>query len=265
MSSCELFQLLTKASNLGEKLAIVKLHRGNEYVIDVVVGGKPLLGRIPNNIMPIVDEALSSGATIRREVGDTVVTVEPMEARPTIIIVGSGLVAKAITRLGADLGYYIAVVGNGDVKKADFPSAAFVSNDLSDLESMVTEGSIVIVANEGGKPYDVDAVYIALTRGARFVGLLASQRRGAYTIAELIKRNVPIDLIRKKLHTPVGIDVGGKTAEEVALSILAQVVMTIRRGSGKLMEEAKDPYELLNEALEGKISPHCSWTPATMI
>jgi xanthine dehydrogenase accessory factor len=139
-----------------------------------------------------------------------------------------------------------------------------VSNDLGDLEEMVTGDSIVIVANEGGKPYDVDAVHIALTRGARFVGLLASQRRGAYTIAELIRRNVPLDLIRQRLHTPVGIDIGGRTAEEVSLSILAQVVMTIRRGTGRLMSEVKDPYEFLNDALEGKISPHCSWSPSTM-
>ncbi|WP_252901100.1 XdhC family protein [Vulcanisaeta sp. JCM 14467] len=156
----------------------------------------------------------------------------------------------------------MAVVGSGDVNKESFSNAYFISNDLKDLEKLIDENSIVIIANEGGKPYDSEALYIALKHNAKFVGLLASQRRAAVMIAEMVRRGLSLDYVLEKLHSPVGLDVGAKTAGEVALSILAEVMMFMRNASGKPMREIKDPRKLVKDALEGRIQEQsCSWRP----
>ncbi len=104
----------------------------------------------------------------------------------------------------------MAVVGgNGDVDKDRFGNAYFISNDLRDLEKLVDENSIVVIANEGGKPYDAEALYIALKHNARFIGLLASQRRAAVMIADMVRRGLSLDYVLSRLHSPVGLDIGG--------------------------------------------------------
>lgn len=262
MSSCEFFRALGDAVSLGGRVVIVRLVRGDSVVSDVVVNGKALLGVANDAVIEVANEALAKGRVVETVIGDVRVIAEPVEVRPTIIVVGSGSIAKALVDVGGAVGFYVAVVGNGDVDERAFSNAYLVSNDLRVLERLVTGNSVVIIANEGGKPYDADALYMALRGGARFVGLLASQRRAAVMIAEMVKRGLDLDYVLARLHSPVGLDIGAKTPGEVALSILAEVLMFLRNASGRPMMEVKDPRKLLKEALEGRIQETtCNWKP----
>ncbi len=264
MSSCEIFPLISKLSAEGKRFAIVSIYRNNRLERTLVVDGKVLLGSLDREILDLANEALERGEVIQREYNDAKVFIEPIEPRPSIIIVGSGIIAKFLAKIGFDLGYYVAVIGSGDIKEEEFPQVFAISNDLSVLEQMVQEDSIVIVANEGGKPYDIDALYIAMKKRARFVGLLASQKRAALMMALLIQRGIPLDEIKQRFHSPLGLDIGSKTAEEIALSILAEIVKFIRGGSGKHLMEVKNPYLLLQDALEGKIEDKCMFVPKSL-
>jgi xanthine dehydrogenase accessory factor len=248
---------------LGGKVVIVKLIKGNDSASDIVIDGKAMLGIANDAIIEVANKALAENRIVEVMIGDIRVIAEPIEVRPTIIVVGSGLIAKALVDVGSAVGYYMAVVGSNDVDKDAFGNAYFISNDLRDLEKLIVSDSIVIIANEGGKPYDADALYIALRGGARFVGLLASQRRAAVMIAEMVKRGLELDYVLSRLHSPIGLDIGAKTPGEIALSILAEVTMFIRNASGKPMMEVKDPRKLLKDALEGRIQETaCSWRPS---
>jgi xanthine dehydrogenase accessory factor len=248
---------------LGGKAVIVKLIKGNDSASDIVIDGKAMLGIANDAIIEVANKALAENRIVEVMIGDIRVIAEPIEVRPTIIVVGSGLIAKALVDVGSAVGYYMAVVGSNDVDKDAFGNAYFISNDLRDLEKLIVSDSIVIIANEGGKPYDADALYIALRGGARFVGLLASQRRAAVMIAEMVKRGLELDYVLSRLHSPIGLDIGAKTPGEIALSILAEVTMFIRNASGKPMMEVKDPRKLLKDALEGRIQETaCSWRPS---
>ncbi len=264
MSSCEIFPLISKLSAEGKRFAIVSILRENRLERTLVVDGKVLLGSLDKEIIELANSALESGQVIQKEIKGAKVIIEPVEPRPSIIVVGSGIIAKFLAKIGVDLGYYVAVVGNGDIKEEEFSQVLAISNDLSVLDQIVQEDSIVIVANEGGKPYDIDALYMAMKKKAKFVGLLASQKRAALMMALLMQRGIPLEEIKQRFHSPLGLDIGSKTAEEIALSILAEVVQFIRGGTAKHLMEIKNPYLLLDDALAGKIEDKCMFVPKSL-
>jgi xanthine dehydrogenase accessory factor len=142
----------------------------------------------------VVNPCLSGGALE--------VYLEPMLPAPEVFVVGKTPIADALIRLGHPLGLSMrhAPAGPGD------PVGA----------------SAVIVASHGRA--EEESVRAALDRGVGYVGVVASHTRGAALLAEL-------DLGPEEaavVHTPVGIDIGATTAEEIALSILADVVRAIR-------------------------------------
>lgn len=255
-SICEIFPLIAKLTSEGKRVVLVN----EEGKRSVFVEDKLIIGYREHE--KIAKEALEKGR-VETTVNGKKIIAEVVEPRPSLIIVGSGLIAKAIARLATSMGYLVAVIGNNDINEEDFAGVNFISNTLNVLDQMVTEDSFVIIANEGGKPYDVDAAFIAINK-ARYVGFLASQKRAAYTIAQLIKRGIEIETLKQKFYSPLGLDLNAKTAEEIALSALSEVVKILRGGSGRHMREVKDPYVYLKDALEGKIEEKCSFKPQTL-
>jgi len=87
----------------------------------------------------------------------------------------------------------------------------------------VGERDSVVILTKGER--DVDILETLSKTKARFVGLLASRRRLKKDVDELVKRGVSPDFL-KKLHAPVGLDIGARTPPELALAIMADVVAT---------------------------------------
>ncbi|WP_252901099.1 hypothetical protein [Vulcanisaeta sp. JCM 14467] len=91
MSSCEFFRALTRVSSEGGKIVIVKMVSGDNVLSDIVINGKSLLGvATGGEILELANKALSDGKAIETVVNGVKVILEPVEPRPTIIVVGSG-------------------------------------------------------------------------------------------------------------------------------------------------------------------------------
>ncbi|TRM87325.1 carbon monoxide dehydrogenase, partial [Sulfolobus sp. A20-N-G8] len=137
MSSCEIFPLISKLSAEGKRFAVVSIYKENRLERTLVVDGKVLLGSLDREILDLANEALEEGKVIEREYKGAKIFIEPIEPRPSIIIVGSGIIAKFLAKIGFDLGYYVAVVGSGDIKEDEFPQVFAISNDLAVLEQII--------------------------------------------------------------------------------------------------------------------------------
>ncbi|MDT7870229.1 MAG: XdhC family protein [Thermoproteus sp.] len=253
MSVCDVFKVLDLAARRGEAAVVVRVLDGGRAYVDAVVGGKPLLGLVPDAVVRAV-AGLRPGERAQLEVGGMSISAEALLVRPTVIVVGFGEVARRVSEVAAAAGYYVAAIGHE-------AEGAFYRGDLPDLERLVSEGSIVVVANEGGHPSDVDVVELAVRRGAGYVALLASQRRAALVVRELERRGLPREAVASRLRSPAGLDIGARTAGEIAVSVVAEVVMYLRGGSGRPMREVKDPYKVVEE-VEGDLSSYrCEWRP----
>jgi xanthine dehydrogenase accessory factor len=143
--------------------------------------------------------------------------VEPVLPPVHLVVVGHSPMARTLTELAAALGWRAELVAG-----ADFTSAS------------VDHRSVVVVATQGHN--DEDVVRHAASAMPAYVGLVASHKRGEAVLGYLAERGVPQHLL-DRVHTPVGIDLGRTTHQEIAVSILAELVQI--RASGAFAVEQR--------------------------
>jgi xanthine dehydrogenase accessory factor len=138
--------------------------------------------------------------------GSLEIFLEPMLAPPRVVVVGETPIADAVVRLGAELDLATEQTWPGD-----------------ELEPAHGDLAVVIAAH--GRD-ELRALRRALEADVPYVGLVASRVRGEAVRAELRAEGVDAD----RLETPAGLDIGARTPEEIALSILARIVAVRRSG-----------------------------------
>ena len=158
--------------------------------------------------------------------GTLEIYVEPHVPVPQLWVVGTTPIAGALTRLGAAAGWRVTVI-DPIVEADDFPGADRV-HASADIRGLDPESSpYVVIASQG--IWDEEAVGLALTREVSYVGLVASPTR-AGVVREWLREETTVGDDRiAALRAPAGLDLGAETAEEIALSILAELVQ-VRRG-----------------------------------
>jgi len=165
--------------------------------------------------------------------------VEGFTSPPTLILIGGGHVNKAISNLAATLGFRIFVVddrpefANGErFAEAEGVIIADYSDGLDKLK--VNSNTYIVVATRGHK-YDDVALAEAIRTPARFVGLLGSKRKSILIYKNLLGHNIPLERIQE-VHAPIGLNIGALTPEELAVSIMAEIIMVRRGGDGGSMK-----------------------------
>jgi xanthine dehydrogenase accessory factor len=138
--------------------------------------------------------------------GSIDVFLEPVVPAARIVVVGDAPVAQSLARLGADLGFEMELVDGESWQPGDGDAA-------------------VIVASHGRG--EEPALERALEAGIPYIGLVASEKRGAAVVASL---NVD-DALRQHVHTPAGLRLGGTAPAEIALGVLAELVQ-VRASTG---------------------------------
>jgi xanthine dehydrogenase accessory factor len=182
------------------------------HALRVLETGEALLLRI----LPGDDEApAAEGAvTVQNPClsgGSLEIFLEPILASPRVLVVGETPIAGAVARMGAELDLDMVVVAGADVEPA--------GDDLA-----------LVVAAHGHD--ELSALRRGLEANLPYVGLVASRVRGSALVAELHAEGLSEERLAR-LETPAGLDIGARTPEEVALSILARII-AVRRGEQTL-------------------------------
>ncbi len=200
------------------------------------------------------DQALREGITDLSMTcfsgGTMEIFIEPNPPRPRLIIVGEQAVARALAALGAAMGYEVVGVGGA----GDLVPGGETLPDPAAIAGRVHPLTAVIVASHGES--DEVALEHALESAAPYVGLVASPKR-AESIRKYLKvRGIPEERLAA-LHAPAGLDLAAREPEEIALSILAEIVR-LRRAMGR--------FEWRGAAAEaGEASAGAPETPATAL
>src|SRR6266550_3766768 len=218
------------ASAGGKPVAVATLMRKRGK--DVVAAGKLF-----------VETDAKGGGTLGDE---TELLVEPVMAKPRLVLVGGGHVGLAIAKLGVQLEYEVAVLDDRAefATRERFPGASEVVNMdmVKALETMPIGWNTFIVICTRGHKLDSHCLRAAVKTEARYVGLLGSKRKTILIAQMLRDEGVSEERIRA-VHAPIGLDLGGRTPAEIALSVLAELSLERYGGSGKPLRLSDELFE----------------------
>jgi xanthine dehydrogenase accessory factor len=158
--------------------------------------------------------------------GTLEIYVEPHLPAPLLWVAGTTPIAAALVAVGSATGWRVSVFD--PVAESDaFPGAERVSAETNLVRVDPESSPYVVVATQG--VWDEEALASALRRDAAYVGLVASPTRAAVVRQWLRDETGLAEERLAALRAPAGIDLGAETAEEIAISILAELVQ-VRRG-----------------------------------
>jgi len=167
--------------------------------------------------------------------GAMTVFLEPHGCAPRLVIFGAGHVGKAVADLAKGCGFHVTVVdersqcaNSEEIPCADELVLASVKDAFGLLK--LAPDSFVVVATPGHHS-DFDAVRGALATEARFIGLLGSRRKREVLLKALSDEGYS-ELQRARVVTPVGVEISAETPEEIAVSIVGQLIRE-RRNAGR--------------------------------
>ena len=167
--------------------------------------------------------------------GSLDVFVEPMLPRPELLVCGASPVARAVADLAGRSGFAVSVAALAEDHDA-FPGVEqrFAGFDLP----LAAAGErFIVVATQGKR--DAEALRAALATETPYVAFVGSRRKAATLIARLCDEGLPAAKA-KRLRCPAGLDIGAITPEEIALSIVAEVVELRRRGRRETPQSAQE-------------------------
>jgi xanthine dehydrogenase accessory factor len=211
--------------------ALAAIEDGRPRLIGLIGEGARGPGRTPG--MVEYPMTCHSGGTLE-------IYVEPYLPKPLLILVGHGPVIEALARFGAAAEYIVQTLGADD-------AAALLGR------AGVARHASVVVATHADS--DEDALQRILATGAGYVSLVASRRRAAAILDRLREVGVGVERLAR-LKAPAGLDIGAESPEEIAVSILAEIIQ--HRRTAKPSAPVETPAHV--DTAMTAIDPICGMT-----
>jgi xanthine dehydrogenase accessory factor len=164
--------------------------------------------------------------------GSMEIFLEPITAGPSALVIGGGHVGLAVARLAKQSGFRVTVVDDrADMVSSErFPFADTRLNggpELLDGELAVDGLSFVVVVTRGHR-YDKEWVEALAGHDPKYMGMIGSEKKVRATLEELAAAGVA-EHVLTSMHAPIGIDIGAETPEEIAVSIVSEMI-AVRHG-----------------------------------
>ncbi len=170
--------------------------------------------------------------------GQVEIFVEPIQPKPLLVVVGGGHVGKAVAHLAHWLGFRVAV--SDDRPEFCTPEAVPDADDFYPvpLEKLPEHLTITpwtyLVLTTRGVNIDVPGLPSLLVSPAAYIGVIGSQRRWTTARKQLREAGISEEQLAR-VRSPVGLELNAETPEEIAVSIMAEIIMLRNGGDGRVM------------------------------
>ena len=206
---------------------------------EVIAQEKPRTLSFDLNQNPKYDTGLVCGGTLE-------IFIEPVLPVPLLYIFGAGHVAFELFKAARNAGFDCIVTDDRDTyaNTERFPGALeVIANDFDETLKEITpsESSYIVICTRGHRD-DMRILRWAVQTPARYIGMIGSRRKAITVFRELTREGLNPELF-DRVHSPIGLDIGAVTPEEIAVSILAELIAMRRRAERAL--------------------PHMSWFQST--
>jgi xanthine dehydrogenase accessory factor len=167
------------------------------------------------------------------------VYIEPVLPKPHVLILGRSPVGQTLARLAKVINYTVSVAAP-EANQETYPEVDRVQAGLNLKELKISPHTFIVVSTQG--EYDEEALENALRTDAAYVAFVASKVKAAKVLEYLGERGVSAERL-KQVRAPAGMDIGASSPEEIAVSILAQIVQLNRSQPIKREKPAIAPVE----------------------
>ena len=173
--------------------------------------------------------------------GDTEIFIEPITSAPALFVFGGGHIAVPLVKMAAIVGFKVTVIDERPdfASAARFPDAAEVlaSDYMSAYSRLgIDKNSYIVIVTHGHKG-DEAALEGALKTPAKYIGMIGSKTKDAAVFAHLLAKGFTQDDLNRT-HAPIGISIKAQTPEEIAVSILAEMIAAKRSADEAISSSA---------------------------
>ncbi len=162
--------------------------------------------------------------------------LEPVIPLPRLVIAGAGHIGKALSHLGRMLDFEVTVIddryeyaNHNNLPDADHIILKNIGEAMQEIHK--DQDTYIVIVTRGHND-DAIALKPCINSGAGYVGMIGSRSKVAKMQNEFIRNDWATEEQWQKIYTPIGLEIGSKTVEEIGVSIAAQLVL-IRRGKDK--------------------------------
>jgi len=185
--------------------------------------------------------------------GTLEIFIEPVLPKPHLLVIGTTAIARSLAKMAGDLGYRVTAVAEG-VTRPNFPAVDELVTHL-DLANVTTNAhSFIVVATQGAQ--DEKALQEALKKDRSYLGFVASRKKMAGVSQFLLDAGCESEAVHG-IRSPVGIDIKAKSPNEVAVSILAEIIQVKNTQSPRTLGEIFDAGRSKQSSTPYYINPVC--------
>ena len=181
----------------------------------------------------VIDDDSAAVEEMQTDEAQVAVFVQALQRRPTVFIFGGGHVGLALARLVPTAGMRVAVIDDRSefCSRERFPMAdeLYVRDFSAATDGLAIDALAYVVVMTRGHKWDREVVARALRTDAGYIGMIGSRRKIALTW-EALKAEGFAEAELARVHAPIGLDIGGDTPGEIAISIAAELIMARRKG-----------------------------------
>ena len=209
--------------------------------LEAINTGKPRLVKISPNGKVESSPGVNAYPMTCHSGGSVELYIEPVLPKPQLLVMGKSNVAMALAKLGKAMDYPVTVAAKS-IDKTGFGAVdKIIEKGLK--KGDVNSNTCIVVCTQGEN--DEDALEQALKSNAPYIAFVASMRKANAIFTTLRQRGITFEQL-KKIKTPAGLNINAKLPEEVAISILAQIIEFIRKEDTEMPALKKDnkPMEM---------------------
>ncbi len=228
--SAEIYEALRDAVAAHRVAALATVIAGPEGLLGrklLLLDDGSMAGALPEDAVAAARAALSSGVSRRAAIPDAEIFVEVLTPPPRLVVVGGVHIAMPLLALAKTLGFETILVDPREAfANADrFPHADRIVSKWPDraLDEIRLDPSTAVAVLTHDPRLDDPALMTALRSPAFYVGALGSTRTQEKRRSRLLEAGLPQEAL-SRLYAPIGLDLGGRSPEEIALSVMAQIV-----------------------------------------
>jgi xanthine dehydrogenase accessory factor len=186
-------------------------------------------GRLLTYHLTKEEAALDEGAICG---GDMKIFIDILQPKEEVLIFGAGHIAVCVSKLAKMVGFKVTIIDDRKdfANQDNFPEAdEIIAEDtekaLTHLK--ITHSTYIIILTRGHLK-DEEALGSVIKSGANYIGMIGSRKKNATVFQNLEEQGISAEEL-KKVHTPIGIDIKAQTPEEIAVSIIAEIIQVRRK------------------------------------